>query len=114
MVTELPKVKIGNKTFIVDKRLNELRNTKDISDKISPQSRTPSIDELKRSFIRDTGILSSPTLRNARLFASGFNISKFGAPPLQSTGGLQIYTTSMKKLKEGELVIALTGQPLYA
>jgi hypothetical protein len=34
-VNQLPKVKIGNKTYFIDERLNELRNIKDFMDKES-------------------------------------------------------------------------------
>lgn len=32
---QLPKVRIGKKTYIIDERLNELRNTKNPNDKES-------------------------------------------------------------------------------
>jgi hypothetical protein len=75
---------------------------------VFPEPKTPSIDELRRSFMRDTGIYSSSILRNARLFSSGFYI-----PPLQSTDGLPIYTTSIKRLIEGYTVGTLTKGYLW-
>ena len=99
-----PVGRIGNiKTFQLPKN---------IADKISPEPKVPSLDKLRRSFVRDTGIYSSSTLRNARFFPSGFNMNGFGTSPLQSSGGLKIYTASIIKLKEGELIIALTGESL--
>lgn len=40
MVKELPKIKIGNKEYFVDGRLNELRNIEDFFDRISCSSYT--------------------------------------------------------------------------
>lgn len=39
MVIELPKIKIGNKTYFIDKRLGEIRNIKNPSDSesVSPE-----------------------------------------------------------------------------
>ena len=86
--------------------------------KVFPKPQTPSIDELRRSFMREAGIFSSSLLRNARLFSSGFNIpplqsTGFQITPLQSTDGIPIYTTSMTKLREGYIVGALTKGYLF-
>jgi len=74
----------------------------DISSKILP-IKIPA----KRTFIEEPVIYSKPSLRNARLFSDGFRIR-----PLQSTGGLPIYTTSIRKLRQGYLVGILTKKYL--
>ena len=83
--------------------IKTLNLSQDIYSKVFPESKTPSIDELRRSFMEEASIYSNPILRNFRLFPSGFRI-----PTLQSSDGLPIYTTSMKKLREGYIVGALT------
>ena len=57
-------------------------------------------------------------LRNARLFSGGFSITPLQGtgvqiPPLQSTDGIPIYTTSMKKLREGYRVGTLSKGSLF-
>ena len=107
MIAMYPKYE-GLVSFWPAGKLGSIRTyqlSKDITAKIFPDPKTPTLDEIRTKFILDAGIFSKPLLRNARL--SNFSGS-IRMPPLTSTDGLSVYTVSMKKLREGYWVDVLT------
>ena len=86
LVSIFPSGKLGN--------IKTIQLSKNISTKIFPEPKAPSLDELRIKLIQETRIYSKPAFRNVRLsnVLGGIRIQ-----PLTNMGGLSIYSASMKK-----------------
>ena len=81
-----------------------------IKGKLFPEKENfPTPTGLRRMYVRETNdVISNQNLRKSRLY----NFPRRIIPPLGTTGGLPIYATSVRRLREGYLIGILIRKPL--